>query len=1439
MKAFIQRYTFLAILLAFTMIVGAKPVDTLIAKRVAVHFMQGITGADVNSQRCDVKMISAQRGINSFYVINVGKGYVIVSADDRIEPILGYSTEGNFDPQNIPENMLGFLNDYQDEILYFINLEESNPNATSKWHALYESPASSSGGKGVVVGPLLETNWDQNYPYNNSCPTDSNAYSSNNYHVYAGCVATAMAQVIRYWQYPSQGVGSKSYVCNNSSDLTGDYGDYGTLSVNFASGSYNYANMPTSINQYSSSTNISAIAKLIYHCAVSVEMEFGPYYSSAYTSDAANALRTYFKYSTSYGSENPSHKNKSSYTENNWKNLIRGELDQWKPIIYHGSGSGGHAFVCDGYDSQGYYHFNWGWSGSYNGYFSLSALMPGTTHNYTNSQGAIVYIKGLTPLIKANKQELTFLTEANVISPGKRIDTRGIALSSSITATVSGNFQVSTDSVHYYSSVSLSTTGGTLYVRYLSANNAPATERGTLTLSSSSTSISIPLTGWTFGFDCNAPQNLQVTQDNSEINLTWDAPSSSGGTTTFSWDPTSDPSSYYGYPSTAHTIAMAYRMCDSDLVAYHNKQLTKIGFYPRTTNTSNYKVFVYKGGSVVNGQYSPGTLVAQKNVSSVSSGWNTITLNTPVTIDASQELWYGYQFDAPAGIYCMAVGSASNTYIAEKSDLVQRDNGSWNSFGVGRNFMIRATIQDAPSSVVNYTVESNGDFLDNTTALGYTDIVTQDGIVTYNVTANWSNGCSASSQITVDVIHDCPPVVQDTFVDACEYFSWYGTSYLSTPTEPISFTIPNGAANGCDSIMVLHLTIHHPVTTTETVTACDSYTWNEGTYTNSGVYTKTFTMASGCDSTAILYLTINHSAASTETVTACDSYTWGGQTYTQSGTYIQHLQTSKGCDSIATLHLTINHSASTSETVTACDSYMWGGQKYSQSGTYTQHLVTSTGCDSTVILNLTINYSATSTETVTACDSYTWGGQVYTESGTYTQNLQTSKGCDSIATLHLTINSSAASTETVTACNSYTWGGQIYTQSGTYIQHLQTSKGCDSIATLHLTINHSATSTETVTACDSYTWGGQVYTESGTYIQHLQTSKGCDSIVTLHLSINHSVTTTETVSACETYTWGGQTYTQSGTYTQHLQTSKGCDSIATLHLTINHSAASTETITACDSYTWGGQTYTESGTYTQNLQTNKGCDSIATLHLTINHSAASTETATACDSFDWGGQTYTQSGTYIQNLKTSKGCDSIATLHLTVNHSAITNLEANSCESYTWDGQTYTQSGLYTKHLQTDKGCDSTITLNLTINHSVTDTIEAVSCDSYTWGAITIIHSGTYTRYLQTDKGCDSTITLNITINHSKTTNLNTTACDSYTWGGQTYTQSGTYIQNLQTASGCDSIVTLNLTINHSATSTTSVTACDSYTWDNGQTYTQSGTYTQHLQTAKGCDSTA
>lgn len=292
-----------------------------------------------------------------------------------------------------------------------------------------------------------------------------------------------------------------------------------------------------------------------------------------------------------------------------------------------------------------------------------------------------------------------------------------------------------------------------------------------------------------------------------------------------------------------------------------------------------------------------------------------------------------------------------------------------------------------------------------------------------------------------------------------------------------------------------------------------------------------------------------------EEVTACDSYTWNGNTYTETGRYVANLPN----DSVSTLLLTVNYTSYGTLNIIACDSYYWDltEDTYTTSGTHMATIQNYLGCDSIVTLNLEVRYSNTGIDVQNHCDAYEWiDGITYTESTNEPTFVVTNAaGCDSTVTLNLTIRKMTTGIDVQNHCDSYTWiDGNTYTESSndnTYT--LTNAVGCDSVVTLDLTIRNKTYGIDVQDHCDTYTWiNGITYTASTNEpVYTITNAAGCDSIVTLNLTIrNRTASPSQSYTAINTYTWNEVTYTTSGIYTATLTNAVGCDSTATLDLTV-------------------------------------------------------------------------------------------------------------------------------------------------------------------------------------------------------------------------------------------------------------------------------------------------
>ena len=350
----------------------AGPVDQQKAQKLGAKFLSttavGQKNADIQLNLVSVA-VDLQRSATDYYVFNVkdGEGFVIVAGDDRVKPILAYSTTGKYDPSDVAEGFQFTLNGFREEIQY---VREHNltatPDITAEWRRVSETGSlNRSRSTRAVVGPLCQTIWNQNYPYNSQCPADPEGSGG---YVYAGCVATAMAQVMKFYDWPDQGTGSHSYHPDG----------YAQQNANFGETEYHFELMPLALDSTSTEDEIFYIAQFQHHCGIAVNMQYSPNGSGAYSEDVPAALRNYFRYDCEDHITNYSGWGWGGYSNEEWGNMLKdGGLDEGIPLYYSGQDDnwqGGHAFVCDGYDENDYFHFNWGWSGRDDAWCPIGAL---------------------------------------------------------------------------------------------------------------------------------------------------------------------------------------------------------------------------------------------------------------------------------------------------------------------------------------------------------------------------------------------------------------------------------------------------------------------------------------------------------------------------------------------------------------------------------------------------------------------------------------------------------------------------------------------------------------------------------------------------------------------------------------------------------------------------------------------------------------------------------------------------------------------------------------------------------------------------------------------------------------------------------------------------------------------------------------------------------
>lgn len=345
---------------------SSATIDEATARQTA----QAFASNKLNAKNETLSLVKA----DNLYIYNIGDhGFVMVSGNTVLPPILGYSLSETFPSlDSAPENFTSWIGHYGEMIDFAMeNGIQPEAKVLQQW---------SDAGKGLFptrsttsVDPLLTTLWNQDYPYNYYAPETSGGWwgGGPGGHCYAGCVACAMAQIMKYWNYPTTGNGSHSYI----------HSTYGEQSADFGATTYQWDIMPNSLGSQATEA-ARAVALLMYHCGVSVDMNFGPDGSGAYSRDVETAFRSYFGYCGA------KYREKSKYDEETWIAMLKAELDLSRPVYYSGSsGSSGHAFVFDGYDENDFFSINLGWSGSGNDYYSLASVA-----GYNENQAAVMNI---------------------------------------------------------------------------------------------------------------------------------------------------------------------------------------------------------------------------------------------------------------------------------------------------------------------------------------------------------------------------------------------------------------------------------------------------------------------------------------------------------------------------------------------------------------------------------------------------------------------------------------------------------------------------------------------------------------------------------------------------------------------------------------------------------------------------------------------------------------------------------------------------------------------------------------------------------------------------------------------------------------------------------------------------------------------------------------
>lgn len=990
-----------ALLLAFT--AWSEPVRREVAAQAAQHFWQ----AYALGQWQGMKDVSSSVGIEELYVFaNPQGGFVIVSADDRALPILGYSASSVF-AMPVPDNVLDWLEGYAWEIAQLRQHEVAPSEQVRAEWVRYLSDGIGAPEPLTTVAPLLSTTWSQGTYYNDLCPADA----ASGQHTATGCVATAMAQVMKYWNYPVQGLGSRSYT----------HPTYGTQSANFGATTYDWAHMPNVLNASSTAQQVQAVATLMYHVGVSIVTNYGLSSAGGSAADVVsrggitypcveNALRQYFDYSPLlFGAR------LSGMGDDRWRAMLRTELDSARPVVYSGFDlSGGHCFVCDGYDAQDRFHFNWGWGGMSDGYFAIGSLNPSVGGIGTNTSTTFnldnMAAFGIRPAVRTG-------TSAAVVTAAADDGAHA-------TVTGAGTYNNFSDLV----TLNVAAADGYRFDRWSDGSRKLPRQfwaNGNVSL----TAHIVPVVGDTITYCGNSHEgNLMNHYFAIKVNAA-DLPAGQSLKSVQLFNPYEGDYTIRIYSGDNYSPGTQIYEETFHLPGSNQWETLRFSQLVPIANTSNLWI---AGRCMGNNYPVPVTTYCGNQDGGWTSTngfvWSQLTdmtvmfraifaqptdvIVTAVAADTSQgHVQGGGRYALGELCTLTAIPTGDNIFdhwndgsTANPRTFMASANTAYTAYFSGCGIAALPVTQDFSAGLDCWTAYSAS--ASNAASMCVVNQSSMWG------TYNYFQFCSQSYSDAYDQYLISPRLLVPNAVDLTLSYRSQGTTetfcieYSTTDNAPSSFTHlvrTQSASSSTWDTLVAHIPAGAKYIAIH-------YTTNRGYYLNiddiqlTGLPLPSYTVAVVSESSLM-------GSAS------------GGGTY-EEGTVVTIEADPNDCYEFA----------------------HW------QDG--------STQNPRTVVISGDITYTASfapvsyyGVEPVMACDSALWHGVCYYEStSSATFDTATAQGCDSVVTLVLTINHSVSVDTTIVAEGSYEIDGTVYTDSATIEQHFSTLDGCDSLVTIHLVI---------------------------------------------------------------------------------------------------------------------------------------------------------------------------------------------------------------------------------------------------------------------------------------------------------------------------------------------------------------------------------------------------
>ena len=636
-------------LLLLALSVHATPVSLQEAAQVAATFLkQPVTEVAVPFEH--------------LYVFNGDHSFVIVADDDVVTPIIGYSHERCFEAASMNDNLRGWLTgiDENNQVVRDQGTQASD-QVREQWNSLRTGLGLPVVNR-TVVEPMVMTRWTQNNPCNLYCPEGCPT----------GCAATAMAQVMKYWEFPNHGIGSHSYI----------HPVYGTLAANFGETTYDWDHMPMRVGESSDEVEKRAVATLMYHCGVSMEMDYGPDGSAGQMTELVSILPNYFGYAPTV-----QWLYQRNYSDDAWKSLLKAELNASRPMCYASalphkgaSPESFHAFVCDGYDALDYFHFNWGWGGSGDGYYSVNSMIPvgETNYNYVVKGISPIFTvaapNNLTATLTQGQVQLSWTMPQGAVSCNVYRDDELIA-----TGVTTGTYCDATMSfgTHDY------------YLKAIASNGNRSWKSNTVEV--------------LFEFTAPTPSALAATVAGDSLTLYWEMPSFMHDTLAYGTGP------YLGScgfgPNNPKPTFWGQRYPAETLRPYGGYDIKGVSLY--VTRSGPYTLNVCRGNDV-----GVTEVMAHQTFDLEGEGWHDMILDTPYPLEFTRDVWV--VMNTPEDMYwVMAVCEYNGLGLDDAAFYAMEMSSFFYMHGMGHSWMMKVLLDDG----LTYRVTRN----DVPVAYGWTE----------------------------------------------------------------------------------------------------------------------------------------------------------------------------------------------------------------------------------------------------------------------------------------------------------------------------------------------------------------------------------------------------------------------------------------------------------------------------------------------------------------------------------------------------------------------------------------------------------------------------------------------------------------------------------------------------------------------------------------------